>query len=193
MTRIVTEMSDARLMQEVQAGCPTAMEELYDRFSVRSYRTAYAVCRNREGAQDALQDAFVAMWLSKSTYQPSRGSVAQWVLSIVRHRAIYLTRHRAPALQLTDAMVELDDRCAENDVPSTVEARASREQLIELLSHLPPAQQEVLLLGFFDGYSHGEIARRLSLPPGTVKGRMRLGLTKLRSELDAERGPYPIR
>jgi RNA polymerase sigma-70 factor, ECF subfamily len=75
-------------------------------------------------------------------------------------------------------------KVARDDVPTDFVAHAETEQLAELLARLPPAQREVIRLGFFDGLTHHEIARRLTLPPGTVKGRMRLGLTKLRSGLD---------
>lgn len=79
---------------------------------------------------------------------------------------------------------ELDDQVAPDDVPTDFVAHAETEQLAGLLTRLPLAQREVIQLGFFDGLTHQEIAHRLALPPGTVKGRMRLGLTKLRSELD---------
>jgi RNA polymerase sigma-70 factor (ECF subfamily) len=186
MNRIVADLSDATLMIEMQNGGHAALGELFDRYSSRAYRTAFSVCHDRDCAQDAVQDAFVSMWLSKATYDPDRGAVAPWALSIVRHRAMYLAHKRALALKLTDIHTMLNEQPADVDVPSAVEDRASRVHLMVLLAQLPPAQQEVIRLGFFDGFSHGEIARRLSLPPGTVKGRMRLGLTKLRSELDSE-------
>jgi RNA polymerase sigma-70 factor (ECF subfamily) len=105
-------------------------------------------------------------------------------MAIVRHRAIRLARYRSADAGRDEGAARLDDQSARDDVPTDFAARAEREQLTELLAHLPPAQREVIRLGFFDGLTHNEIARRLALAPGTVKGRMRLGLTKLRSELD---------
>lgn len=185
MTRTVSELTDEALMLEVQTGGRVALGELYDRLADRAYRTAFAVCHDRDCAQDAVQDAFVAMWSSKATYEPARGPVAAWAMSIVRHRAIYLSRRRALAMRLAEE-TELEHRSAVEDVLSDVHTRDALARVMEVLSKLPSAQQEVIRLGFFDGFSHGEIARRLALPPGTVKGRMRLGLTKLRLELDAE-------
>ncbi len=91
----VLRPTDAVLMQEVQAGQRSALAELYDRFALRAYRTAFAVCHDRDCAEDAVQDAFVSMWSSRATYEPARGSVLGWAMTIVRHRAIYLARRRS--------------------------------------------------------------------------------------------------
>jgi RNA polymerase sigma-70 factor (ECF subfamily) len=178
------KLTDATLMQEVQAGERPALGELYDRFAPRAYRTALSACHDRDCAQEAVQDAFVSMWSSRATYEPARGTVVAWVMSIVRHRAIYLARRRSTAAARDESVAELDGQAAPDDVPADFAAHAETKQLTELLRRLPLAQHEVIRLGFFDGLTHQEIARRLVLPPGTVKGRMRLGLTKLRSELD---------
>jgi RNA polymerase sigma-70 factor, ECF subfamily len=182
----VVTSADAALMRAVQAGERSALGELYGRFASRAYRTAFSVCHDRECAQDAVQDAFVSMWSSRYTYQPARGSVLGWAMSIVRHRAIYLVRRRSLAVGLEEKAARLDEQPASDDVPTAFVARADAERLDGLLARLPPAQREVIRLGFFDGLTHEEIARRLALPPGTVKGRMRLGLTKLRSQFDPE-------
>jgi RNA polymerase sigma-70 factor (ECF subfamily) len=179
-------------MRAVQAGERSALGELYDRFASRAYRTAFSVCHDRECAQDAVQDAFVSMWSSRDTYEPARGSVVGWAMSIVRHRAIYLARRRSLAVGLDGKEARLDEQPASDDVPTDFVARADAERLNGLLARLPRAQREVIRLGFFDGLTHEEIACRLALPPGTVKGRMRLGLTKLRSQFDPEsRGNAP--
>jgi RNA polymerase sigma-70 factor (ECF subfamily) len=178
------KLTDATLMQEVQAGERPALGELYARFAPRAYRTALSACHDRDCAQDAVQDAFVSMWSSRATYEPARGTVAGWAMSIVRHRAVYLARHRFLAAGRDQGAAQLDDQAAPDDVPTDFAAHAETEQLTGLLARLPRAQREVIRLGFFDGLTHPEIARRLALPPGTVKGRMRLGLTKLRSGLD---------
>jgi RNA polymerase sigma-70 factor (ECF subfamily) len=178
-------LSDDVLMREVQAGQRVALGELYDRFSPRAYRVALSVCHDRECAQDAVQDAFVSMWSSRATYEPERGSVVGWAMSIVRYRAGYLARRRLVNAGVQEGAARLDQQPAQDDVQQDFAVRDQSEELGHLLARLPPAQSEVIRLGFFDGLTHREIARRLALPPGTVKGRMRLGLTKLRSELDA--------
>ena len=172
-------------MREVQAGRRAALGQLYERFAPRAYRAAFVVCHDRSCAEDAVQDAFLSMWSSRASYQPGRGPVVVWVIAIVRHRAIYLARRRSVALGLSDGPARLESQPARDDVPADFAALAGSERLARLLRCLPPTQAEVIRLGFFEGLTHEEIARRLALPPGTVKGRMRLGLTKLRSELDA--------
>ena len=82
-------------MQDVQAGSRVALGELYDRLRPRAYRTAMSVCHDHDCAQDAVQDAFVSIWVSRETYRAARGTVVHWALSIVRHRAIYLARRRS--------------------------------------------------------------------------------------------------
>jgi RNA polymerase sigma-70 factor, ECF subfamily len=176
--------TDAGLMREAQAGEHLALGELYDRFASRAYRTAFSVCHDRDCAQEAVQDAFVSIWASRATYKPARGPVIAWAMTIVRHRAIYLAQRRSAAALLDEGAARLNDEPARDDVPADFAAQAETQQLAELLARLPPAQREVIRLGFFDGLTHEEIASRLALPPGTVKGRMRLGLTKLRSGLD---------
>ncbi len=162
-------LTDAVLMREVQAGERPALGELYDRFAARAYRTAFSFCHDHDCAQDAVQDAFVSMWLSRATYAPARGTVVGWAMSIVRHRAIYLARRRSVAAGRDGGATQLDDQPAPDDVPTDVAAHAETEQLAELLARLPPAQREVIRLGFFDGLTHQEIARRLALPPGTER------------------------
>jgi RNA polymerase sigma-70 factor (ECF subfamily) len=178
------QMTDVMLMREVQAGRRPALGELYSRFASRAYRTAFSVSRDRDCAQDAVQDAFVSMWFSRATYEPARGSVAGWAMTIVRHRAIYLAQRQSIAAGRDEGTEWLDEQPARDDVPTDFATRSDTEQLAELLTRLPPAQREVIRLGFYDGLTHHEIAQRLALPPGTVKGRIRLGLTKLRTELD---------
>jgi RNA polymerase sigma-70 factor (ECF subfamily) len=179
------DLTDAVLMREMQAGERLALGALYGRFAARAYRIAFSVCRDRDCAQDAVQDAFVSMWSARATYQPARGSVRVWAMSIVRHRAIYLARRRALAVVRDQGMAKLEEQPARDDVPADFAVRAGNQELAALLAGLPRVQREVIWLGFFDGLTHEQIARRLALPPGTVKGRMRLGLAKLRGELAA--------
>jgi RNA polymerase sigma-70 factor (ECF subfamily) len=177
--------SDAVLMAAVQSGERIALGELYHRFSSRAYRTAFSVCHDADCAQEAVQDAFVSMWSARATYEPARGPVAGWAMTIVRHRAIFLARRRTVAARSNGGSELLDEQPAPDDVPGDFDLRAQAAELDGVLERLPPAQREVIRLGFFDGLTHTQIAHQLALPPGTFKGRMRLGLTKLRTALDA--------
>jgi RNA polymerase sigma-70 factor (ECF subfamily) len=177
--------TDAALMREVQAGSRVALGELYVRFAHPAYCTAISVCRDRDCAQDAVQDAFISIWLSRSTYRSERGAVAPWAMTIVRNRAIYLARRRSAGRTLDEAAARLE-LAAADDVSSDFDSRMDAQQLEGMLARLPQAQQQVIQLAFFDDLTHREIASRLALPPGTVKGRMRLGLRKLRAGLEPE-------
>jgi RNA polymerase sigma-70 factor (ECF subfamily) len=186
MTFVSAAACDAALMREIQAGSRDALGELYARLARPAYRTALAVCHDRDWAQDAVQDAFLSIWLSRSSYRAERGAVAQWAMSIVRHRAIHLARRRSIGRTLNDGTVRLEEQPDEADVFGDFDARAQADRVKLLLTRLPQAQQQVIQLAFFSDLTHMEIARRLALPPGTVKGRMRLGLSKLRAGLEVE-------
>jgi RNA polymerase sigma-70 factor, ECF subfamily len=184
MTLVSAEQSDAALMRAIQAGSREALGELYARLARPAYRTAVAVCHDRDCAQDAVQDAFLSIWLSRSTYRAERGAVAQWAMSVVRHRAIHLARRRSMGWRLDDATARHEEHADDEDVPRKLDARADADRVMLLLTRLPRAQQQVIQLAFFNDLTHMEIARRLALPPGTVKGRIRLGLRKLRAGMD---------
>jgi RNA polymerase sigma-70 factor (ECF subfamily) len=173
--------TDAELMRRAQSGERAAFGDLYGRLSARAYRVAAAVCHDDASAQEAVQDAFAAMWSARATYQPARGDVAGWAMAVVRNRAIRVSRRRAAEAGRTAG--DTRERAAPDDVEAEAAARADARDLRKLLHRLPTAQREVIALGFYGGFTHEEIAERLSLPPGTVKGRMRLGLRKLRDDI----------
>ncbi len=174
---------DARLMERVQAGRVDAFEELYYRYGDRAYRIARSICFDAGRAEDAVQEAFLSVWRSRAKYRSQRGTVAAWLLSVVRHRAIDEQRRndRRAAQRADDE--QLDDHPAGDDVAHRVVERAEARRLHKLLARLPDAQQEVITLAFYGQLTHTEIGEQLGLPPGTVKGRMRLGLHKLRNDI----------
>ena len=178
-------LGDEELMAHAQAGAVDAFGELYDRYSGRAYRVALSVCRDPDRAQDAVQDAFLAVWKSRARYQCDRGTVAAWLLSSVRYRAIDLARHNAKHLsRCAGAEDRAEDRAAPDDVCERVIQRDDAAALHALLARLPDPQQEVITLAFYGQLSHTEIATHLGLPAGTVKGRMRLGLQKLQAGIE---------
>ncbi len=179
-------VSDDELMARVQAGSSGAFAALYDRYRDRSYRVSHAVCHDRGRSEDAVQEAFISIWCRRDTYKPLQGTVAAWLLAVVRNRAIdAVRRHDRHAARRADDD-RLDGHPAPDDVAAQVAARADAERLQPLLAQIPEAQREVITLAFFANLTHTEIAAQLDLPPGTVKGRMRLGLTKLRDELERD-------
>jgi RNA polymerase sigma-70 factor, ECF subfamily len=177
-------LADEDLMGLVRRGEAAAFEVVYERHADPAFSLAYRMLGARGAAEDAVQEAFLEVWRTGAGYRAERGSVRSWLLGIVRHRAIdVLRRHvtherrrggdetaaeRQPAAELTDVEV------AERD-----EARGVRAAL----RVLPQEQSRVIELAYFGGFTHTEIADMLETPLGTVKGRMRLGLEKMRDEL----------
>lgn len=174
---------DLELMSEVSAGSVEAFGHLYDRFCHRAYGVAYSVCRDEGRAQDAVQEAFLSLWTGRTGYRPQRGTVAAWLLTMVRYRAIDLARRNRNHAARWAGDIQLEARQAPDDVGATVIERDSADRLRALLARLPDEQQEVIALAYFGELTHTEIAAQLRLPAGTVKGRMRLGLEKLRSSM----------
>jgi RNA polymerase sigma-70 factor (ECF subfamily) len=177
-------LSDIQLMGEVSAGSVEAFGELYDRYCARAYGVALSVCRDQTRAQDAVQDGFLSVWKSRTTYRAQRGTVTAWVLTVVRHRAIDLARRneKHDAYRANDD--QLDGCSAPDDICETAIKDDDADRLHASLALLPAAQQEVISLAFYGQLSHTEIATRLGLPEGTVKGRIRLGLKKLKENSD---------
>jgi RNA polymerase sigma-70 factor (ECF subfamily) len=177
-------LADEDLMQLVRAGEARALEVIFDRHCGPAFSLAYRMCGRRAMAEDIVQEAFVSVWRSGGRYQRSRGSVRTWLLSVVHNRAIDAFRREAVSER---AMVR-DDAAGERVASSerTEEEVARREDAREVrgaLEELPHDQRQVIELAYFGGFTHAQIAEMLSLPPGTVKGRMRLGLAKLRLTL----------
>jgi RNA polymerase sigma-70 factor, ECF subfamily len=171
-------------MAEVGAGSVVAFGELYDRFCDRAYSVALSVCHDEGRAQDALQEAFLSLWKDRSSYRSQDGTVAAWLLTVVRHRAIdHVRRHGKDAAHWASPEC-LPELPAREDVSEAAIRRDDADRLQASLAQLPDNQQEVIALAYHGQLSHSEIAARLGLPPGTVKGRMRLGLQKLRANVE---------
>jgi RNA polymerase sigma-70 factor (ECF subfamily) len=177
-------LADEELMQLVQGGDPEAFEALYDRHGGPAFSLAYRIVGTRAAAEDATQDAFLSIWRSRVRYSSERGSVRTWILGIVHNRTIDALRRNmvhdkrrasAEGIEEREVAAELTDV----EVLRRDEARTVRAAL----EKLPAAQVRVIELAYFGGFTHTEIAAMLEEPVGTVKGRMRLGLEKLRHEL----------
>ena len=173
-------------MARAQDGDAAAFAALYDRHAGRAFLVARAICRDQSRAEDAVQEGFLAIWRGRAGYRPEGGSVRAWSMKIVQNRAIDAARKAAtrPPPQLGDP--DPDRSRADVDSvspPGEAIASSERDYLLESLRHLPDAQAEVIVLAYYGELSHSEIAMQLELPTGTVKGRMRLGLEKLRYEM----------
>ncbi len=187
MSDHLRSLADEDLMQYVRKADPDAFGVLYDRHSGVAFSLAYRIVGSRAAAEDVVQEAFLSIWRSGARYDRARGSVRTWVLGIVHNRAIDGLR-RATVHDKRRASDEGLAERLESGVRTDVEAARREESasVREALGALPPEQTQVIELAYFGGFTHTEIAEMLDTPVGTVKGRMRLGLGKLRHRLDQE-------
>lgn len=171
-------------MDLLQNGQPHAFEVIFDRHAGAAFSLAYRMCGRRAMAEDVVQEAFLSLWRSGARYERSRGSVRSWVLGVVHNRAIDAFRRELSKDSRDLRESELAERMPGPLLTDTeVERRDDARQVRGALGELPADQRRVIELAYFGGFSHREIAEMLALPPGTVKGRMRLGLSKLRLAL----------
>ena len=178
------ELADEDLMAMVHDGEASAFEVIFDRHSGVAFSLAYRMCGRRGMAEDVVQDAFLSMWRSGARYDRTRGSVRSWILRVVHNRAIDAFRR-----DVVRTSKDVSDDEALQRLPSgqstedEAEHRDEARQVRSALEELPPDQRQVIELAYFGGFTHSQIAKMLGLPAGTVKGRMRLGLNKLRLAL----------
>lgn len=174
---------DAELMRRAQADEPEAFAHLYDRHATRANRVARSVCRNNGRAEDIVQEGFLTIWRNRASFRQERGSFQAWSMGIIRNRAIDSIRTSARRPQLVLLTAQVPDAVSASPSDEVI-ARSEGDALRELMAQLPAAQAEVISLAFFGELTHTEIATLLDLPKGTVKGRMRLGMEKLRKQLE---------
>jgi RNA polymerase sigma-70 factor (ECF subfamily) len=178
-------LADEELMPLIGEKDPEAFEVFYDRHGGVAYSLAYRIVGEQAAAEDVTQEAFISIWKSGARFDRARGSVRSWMLSIVRNRAIDALRSRAgkaPKLSFDDDAI-LEQRPAEELTDDEAMRRETATELRGALGELPGEQSKVIELAYFGGFSQSEISRMLGVPLGTVKGRMRLGLEKIRGEL----------
>jgi RNA polymerase sigma-70 factor, ECF subfamily len=185
-TDILT-LADEDLMALVQDGAAHAFEVLFDRHADVAFSLAYRMCGRRSMAEDVVQDAFLSLWRSGASYDRARGSVRSWVLSVVHNRAIDAFRREAVRTSRDVRDEHVAEHVAASEQTETeVERRDEARHVRSALGELPADQRQVIEMAFFGGFTHTQIAEMLKLPAGTVKGRMRLGLTKMRGALGGD-------
>ena len=163
---------------------PDAFEVFYDRHSGVAYSLAYRIVGLRPAAEEVVQEAFLSIWRSRLRYQPDRGSVRTWVLGIVHHRAIDALRRHLVHDKRRASAEGIEERFEAPEQTDVEVARRDEARIVRgALKDLPDEQGKVIELAYFGGFSHSQIADMLEMPIGTVKGRMRLGLDKLRRQL----------
>lgn len=177
----VVELDDATLVRRVAEGNADALRDLYGRYGRIVYSFAYRHTRDPSTAEECTQDVFVVLWRRAASYDPARAKLTTWLLTITRNRAIELVRQRSRRPDPV-ADVEVDGSAPD---PAAIAGESDRAQRVaEALAELPAEQREVVSLAYFEGLTHTEIAEMIGAPLGTVKGRMRLALERLRSLVD---------
>jgi RNA polymerase sigma-70 factor (ECF subfamily) len=186
MSDHLCSLADEDLMQYVRKADPAAFQVLYERHSGVAFSLAYRMVGTRAQAEDVVQEAFLSIWRSGARYERTRGSVRTWVLGIVHNRAIDSLR-RATVHDKRRASDEgIAERLESGDRTDVEAARREEAGTVRTaMETLPVEQSQVIELAYFGGFSHSEIAEMLEMPIGTVKGRMRLGLEKMRGALVA--------
>jgi RNA polymerase sigma-70 factor, ECF subfamily len=177
-------LADENLISFVGQGDAEAFTTLYERHSHAAFSLAYRVMGERQAAEDLAQDAFLKLWRSATSYRPERGSVRTWLLSIVRNRGIDQIRSQASRRRTQEKIEALAQRSQPSEAFAETWRNAQRDQVREALNTLPPEQLKILELAYFSGYTHVQISELVDVPLGTIKGRMRQGLKKMRDYFD---------
>ncbi len=180
------KLADEELMELVCRNEAAAFEIVLERHIDAAFSLAYRMVGRRALAEDVVQEALLSLWRTGARYERSRGSVRNWVLGITHHRAVDALRRDGVRTSKNVSDEGLGERLEAPERTDVEVARRDEAQEIRTaLDDLPLEQTRVIELAYFGGFTHTEIAAMLDLPVGTVKGRMRLGLEKMRSQLSA--------
>src|ERR687890_1917401 len=183
--------ADEDLISFVGRGDAEAFTTLYDRHSHAAFSLAYRMMGERQASEDLAQDAFLKVWRSATSYRPERGSVRTWLLSIVRNRGIDQIRSQASRRRTQEKIEASAPRSQPSEAFAETWRNSQREQVREALNTLPPEQLKILELAYFSGYTHVQISDLVDVPLGTVKGRMQLGLKKIRDYFESRDAAVP--
>jgi RNA polymerase sigma-70 factor (ECF subfamily) len=181
---------DVALIRRMCEADETALGALYDRWVRALYSLVVYLLKDPDEAEDVVEETFWQAWRKASSYEPSKGAVSTWLLTIGRRKALdrirARKRHKEDQLDRDQSFADIPSSA--NDPLQDVEGKELREHMRAALRELPSEQREVLELGYFKGMSQSEIAEATGQPLGTVKTRMRLAMQKLREPLSTHRG-----
>jgi RNA polymerase sigma-70 factor, ECF subfamily len=184
MAQDIRDLADEEVMPLVQAGDPRAFELLYDRHGGAAFSLAYRMVGRHALAEDVVQEAFLSIWRSRMRFDRTRGSVRTWVLGIVHNRGIDALRRSTVHDRRRETLDGVEERFEARERTDVEVARREEARNVRgALETLPAEQRRTIELAYFGGFTHSQIAELLDEPIGTVKGRMRLGLEKMRREM----------
>lgn len=185
------ELSDETLLEALASGNTWAMEPLYQRYQRILSAVASRMVNDHHIVEDLVQETFLSVWQHAASYTPQLGSVRRWLLASISHRSIDYLRwqsRQTPCKQVIWEEVEQDEHLACPDVWEQVWSLLQGTQVREALRQVPPEQRLLIELAYFQAWTQQEIAQSCHLPLGTVKGRIRLGLVRLKRELKQREG-----
>jgi RNA polymerase sigma factor (sigma-70 family) len=174
------EASDEQILEAVGRGDHDALGDLYDRFGRLAYGLAFRILRDRALAEDAVQEAFLAVWRSADAYKRERAKPSTWILTVVHRRAVDLVRREE---RRRGEPLEAAPEPSSGPVDEDATLRERRAAVQAALTELPGDQRQALELAYYGGLTQSELAERLGVPLGTVKSRMFAGLGRLRELL----------
>ncbi|WP_239684061.1 MULTISPECIES: ECF RNA polymerase sigma factor SigK [Leucobacter] len=178
--------ADVALARAAQ-GDQRAFAELYDLLSARVFGLILRVLVDRSQSEEVLQEVFLEAWQSATSFDPDRGRARTWLLTIAHRRAVDRVR-ASQASRRRDLTVGVRDLAEpQAGVDDEVELMIDGARAVQGLNELPEPQRRAIVLAYFGGYSQSEISVLLGAPLGTIKTRIRDGLTRLRKELEATR------
>src|SRR5919107_1953780 len=173
-------LADEDLISLVEAADAEAFATLYDRHIRAAFSLAHRMMGERQASEDLAQDAFLKVWRGASSYRAERGSVRTWILSIVRNRGIDQIRSQASRRRAQEKIEASAPRSQPSEAFAETLRNSQRDQVREALNTLPPEQLKILELAYFSGFTQVQVSELLDVPLGTMKGRMRQGLKKMR-------------
>src|SRR3989440_7668449 len=180
VSRDLAHLSDEALVLLAARSEETALAELYDRFGRPAYGLALRVLRDEALAEDAVQEAFLAVWRTASRFVPERGKASTWILTLVHRRAVDVVRREQR--RRTDSLEHAPEPGG-GAVDEEAWLRLQRERVQDALKQLPDQQREAIELAYYGGFTQSELAERLGQPLGTIKSRMFMGLARFRELL----------
>ena len=183
MPRDLAHLSDEALVALVARGEEAALAELYDRMGRVALGLALRIVRDQALAEDAVQEAFLAIWRSAPRFVPERSKASTWILTLVHRRAVDVVRREER--RRSEPLEEAPETAGGETAADAAWLRLERERVQEALRALPDPQREAIELAYYGGFTQSELAERLGQPVGTIKSRMFNGLARLR-ELLAE-------
>lgn len=177
--RAPDEVEDRQQLASIARRDSRAFESLYDRYSRSVYSLALGMLRDPAAAQEVTQEVFLSIWRQAAEFDPSRGTARSWVLALAHHKSVDAVRRRR--LRATEPLEET--QASDLDVVDETLRRLEQGRVREALVRLPAEQRQAIVFAYYGGYTQEEVAKRLSIPLGTAKTRIRDGMIRLREAL----------